>query len=373
MYLSEVDPVSKEVGWGELEKDLSPNRKPITLAREGLTATYPRGLGAHANSELIYDLTKEGLSGYDYFEAYIGVDQEMRNNTNSSVTFEVWVDDKQLYGSDIFYGDSEHGTICIPIAGAKELKLITTDANIQTYWGDYSEWAMARLTKSPIVEEDNNGDDKEETNPDDVGDNTGGSGNQGTGGGSISQFEDVKGHWAESAIKFVVERNIFKGTSANKFEPNMTITRGMFVTLLGRVANVDPSDYKQSSFSDVPNAAYYMPYVEWAKERGIVNGISATKYAPNDLVTREQMAVMLDNFARIHGITLPAIKESKPFVDDSEIASWSKSAVKTMQKAGIITGKTGNRFDPKGKASRAEGAAVLQRFIQIIEGNNKNR
>ena len=454
MYLSDVDPVSAKVGWGAFEKDLSPNKKPVTLYREGLSATYPKGLGAHAHSELIYDLTKEGLSGYDYFEAYIGIDQEMRNNTNSSVIFEVWVDNKRLYESDVFYGDSEHGTVCIPITGAKELKLVVTDANIQTYWGDYSEWAMARLTKSPIIEEDNNANDKEETNPDHVGDNTGdaengsedgssgdsgnpgedgssgdsgnpgeggssegsgstggsgnqgeggstgssgnqgtggnsgGSGNQGTGdnsgnsgnqgnaskpesGSSTSQFEDVKGHWAENAIAFVVERNIFKGTSANKFEPNMTITRGMFVTLLGRVANIEPSDYKQSSFNDVPNAAYYMPYVEWAKGKGIVNGVSATKYAPNDLVTREQMAVMLENFAKAYGITLPEIEESKTFTDASEIASWSKSAACTMQKAGIITGKTGNRFDPKGKAIRAEGAAVLQRFIQATENNNK--
>ena len=151
----------------------------------------------------------------------------------------------------------------------------------------------------------------------------------------------------------------------------MTITRGMFVTLLGRVANIEPSDYKQSSFNDVPNAAYYMPYVEWAKGQGIVNGVSATKYAPNDLVTREQMAVMLENFAKAYGITLPEIEESKTFTDASEIASWSKSAVQTMQKAGIITGKAGNRFDPKGKATRAEGAAVFQRFIQVIENNNK--
>ena len=415
MYLSNVEPISAQVGWGAFEKDLSPNKKSITLYREGLSATYPKGLGAHAHSELIYDLTKEGLSGYNYFEAYIGIDQEMRNNTNASVVFEVWVDDKRVYESDVFYGDSEHQALCIPITGAKELKLIVTDANIQTYWGDYSEWAMARLTKSPMIEED--ATDQEGAHPDHVGDaengsaggstgesvkpgiggstgesvkpgiggsaggsvkpeiggNTGGSVKPEAGGSAISQFEDVKGHWAENAIKFVVERNIFKGTSANKFEPNLTITRGMFVTLLGRVANVEPSEFKQSSFIDVPNAAYYMPYVEWAKTQGIVSGISATEYAPNDLVTREQMAVMLNNFTRAYGITLPEIEVSKMFADDYEIASWSKPAVYTMQKAGIITGKTGNRFDPKGKATRAEGAAVLQRFIQIIEGNNKNR
>ena len=289
MYLSDVDPVSAQVGWGAFEKDLSPNKKPITLQREGLSATYPKGLGAHAHSELIYDLTKEGLSGYDYFEAYIGIDQEMRNNKNSSVVFEVWVDDKRVYESDVFYGDSEHQAVCIPITGAKELKLIVTDANIQTYWGDYSEWAMARLTKSPMIEEDNNTTDKEETNPDEVGDNigdtekpeegekpgtgdnSGNGGNQGNGskpesGNVVSQFEDIKGHWAKNAILFVVERNIFKGISDTKFEPNMNITRGMFVTLLGRVAQIEPSEYKQSSFSDVSNAAYYMPYVEWAKE-----------------------------------------------------------------------------------------------------------
>ena len=101
-----------------------------------------------------------------------------------------------------------------------------------------------------------------------------------------------------------------------------------------------------------------------------MNGVSAIKYAPNDLVTREQMAVMLDNFAKAYGMILPEREESKTFTDANEMASWSKSAVYTMQKAGIITGKTGNRFDPKGKAIRAEGAAVFQRFIQIIEGNH---
>lgn len=353
LYLSDVDPVSSQVGWGEFEKDLSPNKKPITLHREGLSVTYPKGLGAHAHSELVYDLTKEGLSDYNTFEAYIGIDQEMKENKNSSVVFEVWVDQKRVYESDVFYGDSEHRALSIPITGAKELKLVVTDANIQTYWGDYSEWAMARLIKTP--KSDDLPNDKEEIGSDEEG------------GSAGSQFDDVKGHWAEKAINFVVERNIFKGTSAHKFEPNSTITRGMFVTLLGRVAKVDPSSYKQSSFSDVPNAAYYMPYVEWAKKQGIVNGVSATKYAPNDLVTREQMAVMLDNFTKAYGWTLPEIDAGKLFADDSEIASWSKHAVYTMQKAGIITGKNGNRFDPKGKATRAEGAAVLQRFIQIIE------
>ena len=101
------------------------------------------------------------------------------------------------------------------------------------------------------------------------------------------------------------------------------MTRGMFVTALGRLAGIDQADYKTGKFTDVKADAYYAPYVNWAAEKGIVNGTSATTFSPDTNITREQMAV-------------------------------------------IMAGKGGNRFDPKGTATRAEVATVLRRFVEIV-------
>ena len=165
---------------------------------------------------------------------------------------------------------------------------------------------------------------------------------------------------------FVVSRGLLSGTSATTFSPNTGMTRGMFVTALGRLAGVDPTDYQASMFTDVKEDAYYAPYVNWAAKTGVVSGTTDTTFAPDTNINREQMAVIMKNYATKLGYTIPKTLEVVNFADSAGISSWAKEAVKSMQKAGILAGKTNNCFDPAGTATRAEVATVLRRFVEIV-------
>ena len=182
----------------------------------------------------------------------------------------------------------------------------------------------------------------------------------------VSAFTDIENHWAKDNIFFVVSRGLLNGISATTFSPNTGMTRGMFVTALGRLAGIDPADYQAGKFTDVKADAYYVPYVNWAASKGIVSGTTDTTFAPDSQITREQMAVILKNYAAKLGYTIPKTLEAVTFADNTKISSQVKESVQFMQQAGILAGKTNNRFDPKGTATRAEVATVLRRFVEII-------
>ena len=179
-------------------------------------------------------------------------------------------------------------------------------------------------------------------------------------------FNDIANHWSKENIEFVASRGLLNGTSANTFSPNTAITRGMFVTALGKLANVDISKFTKTSFNDVKNDAYYMPYIEWANNNNIINGVGNGKFAPDQSITREQMAVIMQNYAKTIGVIVPKVYEENAFADNTKIGSLAKEAVKSMQMSGIISVKDGNNFDPQGKATRAEVSAVLKRFVEIM-------
>ena len=182
----------------------------------------------------------------------------------------------------------------------------------------------------------------------------------------IPAFTDVNNHWAKDNMLFVVNRGLLSGTSATTFSPNTGMTRGMFVTALGRFAGVDPTDYQARMFTDVKEDAYYAPYVNWAAKTGVVSGTTDTTFAPDTNINREQMAVIMKNYATKLGYTIPKTLEVVNFADSAGISSWAKEAVKSMQQAGILAGKTNNCFDPAGTATRAEVATVLRRFVEIV-------
>ncbi|MCI7379994.1 MAG: leucine-rich repeat protein [Hungatella hathewayi] len=180
-------------------------------------------------------------------------------------------------------------------------------------------------------------------------------------------FTDTVNHWAKSDIDFVASRNLLTGTGDAAFSPDSTITRGMFVTALGRLAGIDPAAYPSSSrFSDVPATAYYAPFVEWAASKEIVNGTGAASFEPDQPVTREEIAVIMQRYAGKLGYTLPKEREAEIFADNATITSGMKDAVQAMQQAGVMNGKGGRLFAPKDTATRAEAAAVLRRFVEIV-------
>ncbi len=178
-------------------------------------------------------------------------------------------------------------------------------------------------------------------------------------------FTDIDGHWAKDDILFVANRGLMIGTSATTFNPNGSMTRGMFVTAIGRLADADTSAYKKSSFTDVRADAYYMGYIEWGVKNNILVGIGGGKFDPDGLVTREQMAVIMDKYATAIGYKLPEVHAQIVFADNAMIGAWAAPSVKRIQMAGIIQGKNNNLYDPRGTASRAEVTAVLRRFVEL--------
>ncbi|MEK4426467.1 NPCBM/NEW2 domain-containing protein [Solibacillus sp. FSL K6-1523] len=142
-YVSDLTAQSVKVGWGSLQLDKSVSGGTITLMRQGFDTPYAKGIGAHANSEIVYDLDGKD---FNFFESYIGIDQSVKGKP-SSATFEVWVDGEKKFASDVFKVGTEHQLVKIPVTGAKEVKLITTDANNNGNTSDHTVWADAKFTQ----------------------------------------------------------------------------------------------------------------------------------------------------------------------------------------------------------------------------------
>ena len=179
-------------------------------------------------------------------------------------------------------------------------------------------------------------------------------------------FTDTANHWAKDNIDFAVSRGLLSGTSDTAFSPDTAVTRGMFITALGRLSGADMSGYTKSSFSDVAEGSYYLPYIEWAVESKIVSGVGNGKFAPDKTITRQEIAIMTANYAASAGYTLPVVREVVTYADNASISARAKAAVKALQQAGVISGVDNNRFNPKGTATRAEAATILRNFTELV-------
>ena len=182
----------------------------------------------------------------------------------------------------------------------------------------------------------------------------------------VPAFDDIEDHWAKEHIEFVVSRGLLSGTGSNQFSPDTGMTWGMFATALGRLAGIDTDSYRYGMYMDAAADASYAPYVNWAAQAGIVSGTNVSVFSPDSDITREQMAVILKNYADKLGYETPAVLETVTFADNSYISSWAGEAVTALQQAGIISFKSQNLFDPQGTATRAESAAVLHRFVEAV-------
>jgi lysophospholipase L1-like esterase len=182
-------------------------------------------------------------------------------------------------------------------------------------------------------------------------------------------FTDVPSTaWYAGNVAYVYENGLMNGTSATTFEPSASLTRAMFVTILGRLDGVDTSAYGGTSFTDVATGKWYSAYVAWASANGIVNGYSATTFGTNDPVTREQMATIIARYVDYAGVTLPQAESIvASFQDASSVSSWAREGLELMRTTGIITGYTDGTFGPKKTAMRMEAATVFTRLDQAID------
>ncbi|MDR1245490.1 MAG: S-layer homology domain-containing protein, partial [Clostridiales Family XIII bacterium] len=157
------------------------------------------------------------------------------------------------------------------------------------------------------------------------------------------------------------------GTSATSFSPQTPMTRGMIITVLGRLAGADEDASASGGFSDIETGAYYTTYVAWAAANGLVSGTGAGDFAPNADVTRQDLATLIARYAEFAGLGVPPLYAAGSFDDDAQTADYAKDALQTLTAGGILNGKPGNIFDPRGSATRAEVAAILHRFIEATK------
>ncbi|MEE0776461.1 MAG: S-layer homology domain-containing protein, partial [Bacillota bacterium] len=179
---------------------------------------------------------------------------------------------------------------------------------------------------------------------------------------NIKDMTDVKaGAWYYDYVEYVLAKGIMRGDTPTTFSPNANITRGQFVTILGRMSGVEDSSASATvatKFGDVKSHMYYAAHVKWATEKGIVKGVTEDTFAPDAQITRQDMATMIGRYAKAMGIDLPASDGSK-FADDASIKDYAKDSVYSLKAAGILSGRGGNQFQPKANATRAEAAKIM--------------
>ncbi len=177
-------------------------------------------------------------------------------------------------------------------------------------------------------------------------------------------FADIAGHWAESDILFAAEREIFRGVGGGSFDPNGTMTRAMFVTVLWRIAGSPAAG--SAAFDDVAADAWYADAVAWGASNDIIKGYGNGRFGPNDLVTREQMCALIVRYLSYAGFTLPAQADAAEFADAAAISDWAREAVGFCQTRGLVNGRPNAVFAPADSATRAENCAVFHRLIVAI-------
>lgn len=182
-------------------------------------------------------------------------------------------------------------------------------------------------------------------------------------------FADVKsGSWYEAAVLYARANGFFDGTSATTFEPDGSMTRAMFVTVLGRMAGIKAADYAGATdFTDVAEGTWYAPFVKWAARYGITTGTGNGKFLPDGKITREEMAVFFVRYFE----TFDAMPKADTTVttkpaDLDEVSSWAQDAVLKLWALGLLNGD-GKSFDPKAKATRAQTATLCERTDKAVE------
>ena len=174
-------------------------------------------------------------------------------------------------------------------------------------------------------------------------------------------FTDVPAnHWAQAAIQYVYDNGLMTGVSDTAFAPEATTTRAMIVSMLARMENVTSA--ADAGFADVDASDWYATAVNWAAANGIVNGISDDTFAPNDPITREQFAAMLMNYAQWKGQDTSARADLSDYTDQP--STWATEAVQWAVAEGLLNGVTDDQLQPQGQATRAQVAAIMQRFLE---------
>ena len=184
---------------------------------------------------------------------------------------------------------------------------------------------------------------------------------------AVPFFEDVTSRdWYYEDVRTIAAAGYMQGVDRETFAPAKEVTRGMFVTVLGRIAAA-PGSVGTNRFSDVKEGSWYAPYVNWAAEKGIASGISGTSFAPQQPITREEAALMLAKYLKAERIEVEREGVSAGFLDKESASQYARSALDMMCRSGIMQGDTAGNFRPKDRITRAEAAAVFARLLDVAK------
>lgn len=178
-------------------------------------------------------------------------------------------------------------------------------------------------------------------------------------------FTDVKENdWFYDSVKYAYENDLMKGISNTEFAPDSDVTRAMFVTVIYRMEN-EPQTGK-CAFTDVESGSYYENAVAWTNENGIVSGISEDCFAPNEPITREQMAAIIYRYAAFKGYDITTSSNTS-YTDNDNISDYAKDAVIWAAEKYVMTGNTDGSFAPKANTTRAQTASVFMRMVENLK------
>ena len=179
-------------------------------------------------------------------------------------------------------------------------------------------------------------------------------------------FVDVdENDWFYDVVLYAYENGLMTGTSADTFAPNTATTRGMIVSMLARLEGVTSAE--SAGFVDVADSDWYATAVNWAASEGIVNGFEDDTFRPNDVITREQMAAILYNYADYKGYDVSARADLSDYADAADVSSWAEDVLAWANAEGLINGMTATTIDPQGATTRAQTAAMFERFLTAHE------
>lgn len=184
---------------------------------------------------------------------------------------------------------------------------------------------------------------------------------------AFAGFADVPADaWYAPAVQTCVEQGLFQGTSPTTFSPDLSMTRGMFATVLGRMENIDPTQADASGFMDVPEDAYYAGYVGWAARSGIVAGVSDSVFEPERGISRQEICTIVHRYLVWKDVSLQTVPSAQ-FADDAQIAEWAKESVYVCRSAGIVCGVGDNHFAPNVATRRCEAAQIFKNLLAVLK------
>ena len=265
------------------------------------------------------------------FNNYIGYSDESSADITTFVK-----EGAEISAVGVIYMDPEG--VCLRIRDLSEVELVTVDKPEEP---DDPDWPIQPGKPSKPSDED------KPEEPDEP-------------------FIDVdENDWFYDAVTYVYSEGMMDGVSDTQFAPNSNLTRGMVVTMLYRLED-EPRVTGSSGFDDVASGAWYADAVTWAAENGIVNGVSDAEFAPNDNITREQLAAILYRYAEYNDYDVSGRDDLSEFTDRSSISSYALDAMRWAVDEGLITGITDTTIEPQGTATRAQAATMFMRFMSTV-------